>query len=189
MSEDFNNLEEENDVQEDASSDTPEAPEPPRSWRPNDPNFKPVTIEQAFEEAQVTSTAIIGKTSFTLKGAEIPQFQAGRRFTIISQVVAGVSLFFGGVLLSALAVVFAFMARDKFSRIAAARPNNPEVQKALTRPWIIAMVISIGILILNILAMVYLYPMVADSLQSGSLYPFGGATGATGTGATNATWG
>lgn len=192
MDDNFNNREEEPETQEDPTSEihaNQNAPEPPNRWNPDDPNFKPVTIEEAFEQANVTTKASIGKTAFTLKGAEIPQFQSARRFMIISQVVAGVSLFFGGVILSALAVLLAFMARDRFNRIAAAKPDDLEAQQALTRSGTIAIVITIGVLILNIIALIYLYPIVADSIQSGNFNFLGGGTGTSGTGTTSGTWG
>lgn len=191
MGDDFNNREHESVNQDSPSPEikgNPYAPEPPNRWNPDDPNFKPVTLEEAFDQANVSTKAAIGKTVFTLKGAEIPQFQSARRFMILSQVAAGVSLFFGGVILSAIAVLFAFLARDKFNRIAASRPNDPDAQRALNRSGIIAVVITVGVLILNIIALIYLYPMVIDSLQSGDFNIFGGA-GTMGTGTTSGTWG
>ena len=166
------------------------APEPPANWSPDYPQQQKTTsIREAYEQSNVEAMAAIGKTKFKLKGGDIPEFRSARNFYLAAVIIPVVSIFFGGIILSALGVMCAFVANSKFRRLASSLSDNPEAQKALIRSGVIAIAVAVGILVLNIVALVLLYPMVADTMQNGGLNWLGSSSVSTGAGSTNVTWG
>lgn len=166
------------------------APEPPANWSPDYPQQQKTTsIREAYEQSNVEAMAAIGKTKFKLKGGDIPEFRSARNLYLAAVIIPVVSIFFGGIILSALGVMCAFVANGKFRRLASSLSDNPEAQKALTRSGVIAIVVAIGIFVLNIIALALLYPMVADTMQNGGPNWLGGSSATTGSDSTNVTWG
>lgn len=165
-------------------------PEPPSNWSPDYPQQQKMTsIREAYEQSNVDAMAAIGRTKFKLKGGDIPEFRSARNYYLAAIILSVVSIFFGGLILSALGVICAFVANGKFKRLASSQPDNPEAQRALLRSGIIAIAVTVGILVLNIVALALLYPMVADTMQNGGLNWLGSSSVSTGAGSTNVTWG
>lgn len=164
------------------------SPEPPARWNPAEPDARQYKATKRFDNSNVTGMGVIGKTRFPLKSDEIPVFQSARRLIITSQIVSAVSLFLGGVLLSAVAVICAIVGFGKLNRLALARPEDPDAQRALKRSGWIALAITVGVLALNVFALIYLYPMFADTLQNAGLGNLAGSS-PTGAGSANTTWG
>ena len=164
------------------------SPEPPARWNPVDIDAGQGNAHKPFEDSNVTGMGVIGKTRFPLKNDEIPVFQSARRYIIISQVASAVSLVLGGVFLSSIALICAIAGCGKLSRLASSRPGDPEAQRALKRSGWTAIAITVVVLALNIFALIYLYPMFADSLQNAGFGNLAGSTSA-GTGSVNTTWG
>lgn len=160
------------------------APEPPNRQNPG----RVDNAERALCDngADATITGAIGNVRFQLKGAEFDDFKRARSYTMVAQIVALVSLFIGGVLASAVAVGFAIAANGKLAKLAAARPHEPDVQRALMRSGVIVIVLSAAALLLNAISIVYLYPYINDILQSGS---FGSVPSPAGSGSGSVTWG
>lgn len=166
------------------------APEPPSNWRPDYPQQQKTTsIREAYEQSNVDAMAAIGRTRFKLKGGDIPEFRSARNYYLAAIILSVVSIFFGGIILSALGVICAFVANGKFRRLASSQPDNSDAQRALLRSGVIAIVVAIGILVLNIVALALLYPMVADTMQNGGLNWLGSSSVTPGSGSTNVTWG
>ncbi len=135
----------------------------------------------------------IGKTRFQLKGPEVAEFKNARNYIMAAQIVAIVSLFFGGTLFSIVALVCAFIGNSKLENIAATRVGEPEVQKALRRSGRIIIAVAACALVLNIIAAIFLYPLVMEAIQNGdlgSLFNSSATSGSgTGSGSGNTTWG
>ena len=194
-----------------ASPNSPDAPEPPARWNPlalnapegetqfqqplgedepelRDPELK--NWDPTIDTSQFSGTGVIGNTRFKLKGQELFDYQNARRAAIIATGVAIASLFFVGVFLSVFAIIIAIIACTRFERIAASRVDEPEVQRVIRRSSYIALIISVVALILNIIAAVYLQPLVMEALQTGD---FGSLVSSspttTGTGGDGTTWG
>ena len=167
------------------------APEPPASWRPEEvqEEEKTTSIREAYERANVETMASVGNTQFKLTGSEIPDYQNARNYFMAAMVVSVASIFIGGVIASAGAVICAFIASDRFNRVAARHADEPEVQRALMRSGKIAVGISVGVLILNIISLIFLYPTLVNTMQNGGTNLLGGSGGTTGTGTGNGTWG
>ena len=114
-----------------------------------------------------------------------------RRYIIFSEVLALVSLLFGGMLLSGVALVVSVLGRRKAASGMLANQGNP-LWQALYRSSFIAIVMCAVALVLNLISAIFLYPMLMEMLQTGdygALFGFGqpGSSVAPGTG--NSTWG
>ena len=164
------------------------APEPPKRWKPdsNHMNTEPSPDRTSDDD---TSVGAFGAMRIELKGSEIPMFVSARRLITASQICAIVSFFIGGVLLSSVAVVCALIAHRKLCSIALNKADSPDVQRALRRVGIMAIGLAVVALVVNIAALVLLYPVAMQALQSsdmGSLFAGPNAAGGT---AGNSTWG
>ena len=146
---------------------------------------------QQFEEPQQppVSVASIGKTSFKLKGKEILEFQSARNFMIASVIAAVISLIIGGMVVSAGALICALVANSKLSNLSATRSDDPDAQRALKRAGRIAIIVSALAFVLNAIAVIYLYPLIMDSMQTGSFNSLTGSATTPTTGSGSSTWG
>ena len=165
------------------------APEPPANWNPNGEEQKATSVREALDMANVETTATVGKTTFTLKGSEISDFKAAKNYFLASTSLSIISLFFGGIILSLLAIICAIASRSRFDNVSRKHAGEPEVQAALQRSGKIALVVAICILVINIIALIYLYPMLVETMQNGGLDVLGGSSATTGSGSGNGTWG
>lgn len=172
---------------------TANIPEPPLRWSEDASSYMQPNEGPSFQVQQPAQTAIgtgvIGKTRFTLKGEDLTLFKSGRVNLITSIVTAVASLFIGGALLSCVSLVFAFLTNSKFETLAATRSNEPDAQHALRRSGKIAILVAALALVFNIIALVYLYPIIMDSMQTGSLGSLAGTPSAPETGGGSSTWG
>ena len=135
--------------------------DPPPGGQPPDGNWNPHPATSIFH----------------LNQEQTAEFNSARKLTTISQIMAIVSLFIGGILLSAAAIVVAFVARGRMQRVAS--QCTPEVQAAIMRSTIVPIGFCLLAFALNIASLILLYPMVMEMLQNGSfqdLFPFGGST-------------
>ena len=168
------------------------APVPPERWRPDEPDPQRPDGPVGPGEDPDTRVGMIGNARVELRGGAIYEFQSARRLITASQVCAIVSFFIGGVFLSAAALVCAAMALGKLNLIASAMDSNPDAQRALRRLGYLAIGLSVVALVINIVALIVLYPMVMEAMQSGSFGSLfgGGSTGGASGGSTgNTTWG
>lgn len=165
-------------------------PEPPIRWNP-DANMNAEQGEPEPIPAQEKGVAgVIGSVVVHLDTREeIEGFKSARRFITASQIIAIVSLFFGGILLSALAVVCAVIAYSKLGWVAACHADEPEAQRALKRSGVLAIAVACVALALNAVSALFLYPMVLEAAQTGDLSALFGSSGSTGATGTNTTWG
>ena len=171
-------------------------PEPPIRWNGNSSeaiDAQPVEASSASQDGLLGSSSAmvaIGKTRFKVNGDEVQAFKDARFYITASQVIAVVSLFFGGALLSAVAVACGLFAYGKLARLAATRDSEPEVQAAIRRSGKIVIAVGALALVLNLLSVIFLYPIVAQNLQAGDLGALATSTGLSGvvTGG-NSTWG
>ena len=163
-------------------------PEPPSNWNEKGPG-NPITPtgHQPRQGGQAPgSNGFIGKTVIKMDAGDAREFETGRKFVSAAQITALISLFFGGVLLSAVSIVLAILGYRSLSHIAIKRSNEPMVRSALKRSGIIAIVMSILALVINIVSLIAFYPMVAEMLQQGNLssvFPGGGQAAPNGSGA------
>lgn len=173
-----------------ADSSADGAPEPPVRWNPDTsmipmPGEQPPT-QEVPPELREGGTVVVGKTRITLNVPDMVEFLSARRYAGFAVIGAIVSLFFGGMILSAVSLYFAIRGYGKFARIADARPNDFEAQHALKRSGVIIIVVAAVSLVINIIAAIYLYPIVVETLQTGDLSSLTD-TAPTSTG--NSTWG
>ena len=111
-----------------------------------------------------------------------------RRLVTIAQIMALVSLLIGGVLLGSAALVTAVVAMRKTKAIPCAPDDYAWM--ALKRSAKIAIVIAVLALAANVAALVFIYPMVMDSIQSGEYSSlFSGAPQTQSPGSGTSTWG
>lgn len=165
------------------------SPEPPSNWKPEETEQKVNSVREAFELSNVETMATVGKTTLKLKGSEITDFKSGRNYFLAAVIASIASLFFGGIILSGVAIICAIASRGRFNNVASRHAGEPEVQTALARSGNIALAVAISILVLNIIALIVFYPVVADMMQSGDLNLFGGSSTTSGTSTGNGTWG
>ncbi len=165
-----------------------EAPEPPTRWHPGPQTGMSNRQEPINNPESQTKSGYIGQAYLELKGSEIADFESARRLITYSQIAAIVSFFIGGIILSSASLVCAFIANRKLAKIAASRSSAPDVQAALMKLGVMALVLAGAALIINIIALVFLYPMVFDAMQSGNVNSLFGGTASSG-GAGSSTWG
>ena len=98
---------------------------------------------------------------------DIADFASTRRLVTIAQIMAIVSLLIGGVFLSSAALIMAVVASSR----AKSHLNDSESEtvswQLLKRSAMIAIVVSALALAANIAALMFIYPMVIEALQSG----------------------
>lgn len=145
------------------SDTTSDRPDPPMNWRPDTgmSQSNPDNQNNALEQGP----AVVGKIVLNLDGSEMRQFEKARKYIIASQFVAIVSLFFGGILLSCIAIVIAVVGYRQLSQIAMNYWEQPFVQMALKRPGVIAIGMGVLALIVNAVALFVMYPMIMQTLQ------------------------
>ncbi|MBQ9041938.1 MAG: hypothetical protein IJ111_03905 [Eggerthellaceae bacterium] len=174
--------------------DNANKPEPPVRWNPEDSEApeQPESLNEApSSNRRVSSqaaTAVIGKTKFSLNAEEFKVFQSARKYITASQVIAVFSLFFGGVFLSAVAIGFGCVAYGKLNQLAENRYGNPELQRTIRRSGMLVIAVAAFALVLNIVALVFLYPMVAETLQGTDLGALTGISPSIGSSGSS-TWG
>ena len=95
-------------------------------------------------------------------------FESGRKFLTAAQVCAIISLFIGGMLLSAVSIVLAVVGSRKFNQISA-NGCSPEFAMQLKRSGTVAIVMCVIALALNVVSFIALYPLVMEMMQSGDL--------------------
>ena len=97
----------------------------------------------------------------------------------------------GGIVLSTIAVILAFMGLSKLNAFANAHSLEQSARLTLRKPGVLAVGMCVFALIFNIISLIVLYPIVMQSLQSGDLSGLFGAGqgGAPSPGAGSSTWG
>ena len=165
------------------------SPEPPERWKPDTSLPTKQKTQSATPNDPDVRVGIIASTHVELVGPEIAVFESARRLVTASQICAIVSFFIGGVLLSSVAVVCAITAFRKLNSIALGKPSEPAMQAALRKAGYLAIVLAAIALVINIVALIVLYPIAMDALQSGSLSSLFGGLSASGGSTGNSTWG
>lgn len=150
-------------------------------WNNDDNGLEPRPSQEK------THIAAIGKTRFKVSSDEVAEFESARRYIMAAQVIAIISLFIGGMLLSGVALICAIFAYGKLDRLAQRRDDEPEAQRALKRSGIIVIAIAGSALVVNAIAVAVLYPMLANNLQAGNLGSL--TTSAPSTIGGSSTWG
>ena len=167
-----------------------DAPEPPPSWRPTNNQNQNSYNHESRDLHQAPSQQDSFSENLTFVGKP-PDFERIRKLISISQICAVISLFIGGVVLGAVALAFGIMGYRAI--ISAARHNTLEYNyiKPLRQSCIIALVMSVCSLTVNIIALVYVYPLVMEALNTGDFATLfgGGAQSGSSTGTGSTTWG
>ena len=101
----------------------------------------------------------VGNKLFVVDGFDVVGFEAARKMNVAAQIVAIVSLFFGGVIASSVAVGLAIASYFKF-RAVAETVSQEDLKVALRRSGIVAIVMSSLALLLNIVSLVAFMPML-----------------------------
>ena len=125
---------------------------------------------------------------FKLSPSQAQNLNSARSLVIAAQVAAVVSLFFGGVLLGAVALVLAIVGYLKLNAIASELPDKT-VKAALKRAGIVAIAMSAFALILNAITLAVMMPTITYIMQTGDYSAIFGGAPTTGGGSANSTWG
>ena len=144
-------------------------PEPPVSWRPGVHSENNPTPHEQPPKTTSRSIIAIGNTVTSLSNEEAAVFASGRTFITASQVAAIVSLFFGGILLSSVAIVLAVIGARKLSSIASSHAENVELRSAVNRSSALAIGMTVLALIVNVVTIILFYPIIVDAMNSGDL--------------------
>lgn len=124
--------------------------------------------------------------------SRLPDFDSARRLIAISQILAVVSLIIGGVVLSAVAIVLAVIGYKRALENAVLPSEYQMPWKLLKRSATIAIVVSALAFCANLVALIVVYPMVLQAVQTGdysALLPMGSQLDASGNGSNSSTWG
>ena len=196
MSEEFNEKQPEQHDEENTPSHSEgspgsfvenQPPEPPAGYVNN--ASRPASAQQPNQNQGQIPNVKVGNKLFVVDGFDVVGFEAARKMNVAAQIVAIVSLFFGGVIASSVAVGLAIASYFKF-RAVAETVSQEDLKVALRRSGIVAIVMSSLALLLNIVSLVVFMPMLMQVLQTGDYSALFGSTGAgSGTGSTNSTWG
>lgn len=184
------------DVEPDAKKRSDGAsPEPPPSWKPSGSRY-----EQPYEQKNqqdfhrgnaAPQPQQPSSMQLPISETDAQLLETARKYISISQICAVVSLFLGGIVLSTIAVILAFMGLSKLTAFANAHSLEQSARLALRRPGVLAVGMCVFALIFNIISLIVLYPMVMESLQSGDFSGIlgSGQGGAPSSGAGSSTWG
>ncbi len=91
----------------------------------------------------------------------------------IAIIASPVSLVFGGVLLSLVALVCALVGRSKLKVLGATDEASQEVLDALGRQMKVALIVSIATLVINGIFSAFMFSYLMQAMQSGDLSQLG----------------
>lgn len=97
--------------------------------------------------------------------------------TVIGLIGAPVSLLFGGVALSTVALVCSIIAYVRMRKIATPDDEPDSLERTLTTQSLVALILSIVAMILNIIAFVYMIGAIMEFLQTGDASSLANALG------------
>ena len=163
------------------------APEPPPSWRPSDATADGSKLPVYDNRTLVPNQPNNGSFPGDPLASKIIDI---RKKVSIAQACAIVSLFFGGVFLSTVSLVFAILAwfayRSQFQDPQAAQEHG----RAIRRSILITIGMAVVALVVNAISLVVLYPVLMEMLETGdfSALGFGAHQGASSGSGTSA-WG
>ncbi|MEG1513163.1 MAG: hypothetical protein RR362_05535 [Raoultibacter sp.] len=121
---------------------------------------------------------------------EMKMLKNAQTMVIAGNIAGPVSLMFGGVLLSSIALIIEIIACTKLSKLAKGKTPFAQAASRLRRANIVGLVICAAAVALNIYAAVIMYPIVLEAVQSGDLSNLlKGDFSASSTNAPNSTWG
>ena len=198
MSENDNKEQNEQDKQAEGNN-KPEKPELPidcmqsyvRSFSENEQERRNAT---GFSSNK-TNRVSYRNFSFNATAKEAEQFRAARRMINASIILGIISLFLGGVLISAIGIVFGLMGYFRMKEVSECKSiDDPFTAEAFKRSGLTGLVICIVAFVLNFYSMIVLMPQVMEALGFGDstnwLESTGlfGSTGSSTTGTTS-TWG
>ena len=171
------------------------SPEPPPSWKSPKPDNEQLYVQSDQHDFDQRTESPQPRPSVnmptSLSNADVQLLETARKFISIAQICAIVSLFLGGVVLSSIAVILSFMGMSKLNAYANAHSLDEGARRALRRPGVLAVGMCVFALVFNIMSLIFLYPIVMESLQSGDFTGlFGSGQGsAPSSGAGTSTWG
>lgn len=110
------------------------------------------------------TTVMFGQYSFRVKTTDAPEVKNGRTLATAAIICTIVSVFAGGIILDIAALVCAILGYRKLSAIAKRYPSDAEMKRAFNRYAVNAIVFAAVMLALNIIAVIYLMPMVMQML-------------------------
>lgn len=121
----------------------------------------------------------------------LKQYTGGQTLTTVAMIAGPVSLIIGGVLLSAVAIVCAYLAYRKLSAVAQGNSTYTKVAASMQKTARVAIIIGAVALVLNFISMMYVLPMVMEMMNTGEVSTnlFGGSTTTGTAGSTSSTWG
>ena len=161
----------------------PSGPEPPLGWSDasNPPNDAPSSQSNA---SGLENTTLQNDPN----GFQRQKLESARKLILAAQIIAIVSLFIGGVAASTAAVVLAVIGYRQISEIIQSI-DQPEVKAALKRAGVVALVVSIAALVMNAVALAFLWPEMMQILQTGDYSSLFGGTAPSPSSGTSTTWG
>ncbi|MEG1830208.1 MAG: hypothetical protein RR204_00145 [Raoultibacter sp.] len=98
---------------------------------------------------------------------EVKMLKNAQTMIIAGNIAGPVSLMFGGILLSSVALIVEIMARVKLNKLTHGKTQLAQPASRLKRANIVGIVICAAALALNIYAAVIMYPIVMEAVQSG----------------------
>ncbi|MBR0404291.1 MAG: hypothetical protein IJI68_03670 [Eggerthellaceae bacterium] len=170
------------------------SPEPPPSWKPAEPKHEQLYELPNGQDSRPENANPQPKppsnTPIPFSESDAQLIEMARKYISISQICAVVSLFLGGIVLSTIAVILAFMGLSKINAYANRHSLEQSARLALRRPGVLALGMCVFALIFNIVSLIVLYPMVMQSLQSGDFSGlFGSGQGGASSGSSSSAWG
>ena len=146
------------------------SPEPPPNWT-NDTHPAPVELQHVRNSPYDNGQQVLGNTPVQIQpdSEHVRSFNSARKFVIGAQICAIVSLFIGGIVLSAVSVVLAVIGYRTVSALANEVAASPTIATAYKRSAAIAILMTVLALVVNIASIVLFMPMIMEALQQGDL--------------------
>lgn len=158
-------------------------PEPPANWKPDSPNASYGNPgDGAPHGYNANQSGNINEPSQDYRWQLNAQFNTARKYVTAAQVCAIVSLFIGGMILSAVAVVLAYVGFRKYSELQQAGHIDERSFALVKRSCVIAGVMAAAALVLNVISFIAVYPLVMEYVQTGDMSVLFGGSGAGGAG-------
>ena len=161
------------------------APEPPES------------MKAAADKARENSQRVFYRGfSFNANPEKAAKIADARRVTNGAIIMAIISLFLGGVILSCISIVFAVLGYFRMKSVIEELAEDPIIVKTLRRSSIVGLIIAVVAFVLNFASMMYIMPQVIQAIQTNDYTALFGSNNwlnlgnaGTGTSTGTSTWG
>lgn len=126
-----------------------------------------------------------GDSNTPPEATRLAQLKTAQTLTTIGIIAGPVSMLFGGVLLSTIALICAIVAFAKVKKLLEPNDKDGSVARSIYRQAIVALSVSAIALVLNAISLAMILPTMIDVLQNGDIDQLANMYGLSGEGSSS----